>query len=515
MADVIAAHDWSTTKLGPLDSWPQSLRTSVGMMINNHEPKFLLWGRDYLTIHNDAYLPFVKTGLRHGIGESYPEVSPHLWPTIAPLLEEAMEGRGTSIENLPVRRIHAGSEETAYFIFSSSPAFDENDKVAGVKAVLLEITPTVLDNRSIERERDRLRELLEQAPGFVGMSRGPEHRIEFVNAAFRELLGSRDFVGRPSAEAIPELEREGLLTLLDEVYATGIAYIARGRRVLLQRRANADPEERLVDFIYQPVRDSQGQVQGIFLQGNDVTEQIRAQEQVQLLQNNLIHLSRVSAMGTMASALAHELNQPLAAAAAFVAGAGKLLDRRDDQSKELVRTGLSRAEESIIRAGNVIRRMRAMIGRKEVTTQRSDVSDLIHEISALALLGAHETGISVEYDLEPGLAIDVDRTQIQQVILNLVRNALEAIAEAPVRIVAISARRTGSMVEVRISDTGAGIAPELRTTLFDAFVSSKQGGMGVGLSISRTIIEAHDGKLGVDSRPGSGASFWFTLPAAE
>ncbi len=509
MGREIRARDWSSTPLGPLEDWPQSLRTAVGMMINNSEPKLLLWGPELLTLHNDSYLRFVPPGRAHGIGERYPELNPDLWPTMSALVEDAMSGRGTCIPNLPIRP--EGADSTSFFLFSSSPVFDEDIAVAGVKIALIETTAAVEGQLTLARDRNRLRELFEQSPGFCALLTGPDHRVTFVNEAMRQLLGGREVVGRPWPEAVPELERSGMRAALDEVRRTGSAYTERERHVSLRSAPDAAGDERIMDFLFHPVRDSDGEV-SIFAMGTDTTEQVRAQERVQLLQNELVHLSRVSAMGTMASVLAHELNQPITAAANFVRGAKRALERDD---RALARSGLDQADDSVMRAGAIIDRIRTMISRGEVRSEASDVAALVREACALALIGTESVDMSFEFDLADGLAVLADRTQIEQVILNLVRNAGEAMADSAERRLHIATARAGAMIEIRFCDTGPGIAPDVLDRLFEPFFTSKKEGMGVGLPISRTIIEAHGGQLTAENAPEGGAVFRFTLPAAR
>lgn len=388
---------------------------------------------------------------------------------------------------------------------------DEEGAVVATKLALLEITRTIEHHLATTGERNRLLALFEQAPGFMALRTGPSHQIEFTNIAYRELIGGRDVTGRPTAEAMPELERAGLLGLLDEVYRTGIPYVEEGRRVMLQRDPAGPPQERVLNFVYQPVRDDD-RITGVLLQGQDVTDQVRAQERAQLLQNNLIHLSRVNAMATMASVLAHELNQPITAAVNFLRGARRILEGGGETA--LACCGIEGAEESVMRAGDIIRRIRTMVATGEVLTERHDVAELVGGALQLALLGARDAGVTVEANLPPGLAVMADRTQIEQVVLNIVRNAIEAMASAPRRRLSIAAEAAGETIEIRIGDSGPGLSAKVQEHLFDPFFTSKAEGMGIGLSISRTIVEAHDGLLWAENGPDGGALFCFTLPAA-
>jgi two-component system, LuxR family, sensor kinase FixL len=247
----------------------------------------------------------------------------------------------------------------------------------------------------------------------------------------------------------------------------------------------------------------------------DLTERQQTEARLQELQSELVHISRLTAMGEMASALAHELNQPLSAIANYVKGSRRMLDARDDDSLTPLRDAMDKAGEQALRAGQIIRRLRDFVARGESERRVENVRKLIEEASALALVGAKDTGVRVRFDFAPGADLVLaDKVQIQQVLLNLMRNAIEAMETSPTRDLLIAtAPADDSMIEIRVADTGSGIAPEIAGQLFQPFVTTKRQGMGVGLSISRTIIEAHGGAMTVGANPGGGTIFTLTLPA--
>jgi len=233
------------------------------------------------------------------------------------------------------------------------------------------------------------------------------------------------------------------------------------------------------------------------------------------LQAELLRMSRLSNMGEMASALAHELNQPLTALANYIQGSRRLLAERTDEQSELVKGALLKANEQALRAGEVIRRLREFVARGESDKRVESLSRLVDEASALALLGARDESVQFRLDLDPAAdRILVDKIQIQQVLLNLIRNGIEAMRESPRRELAVeSVKAVGDMVAVSVSDTGSGIVAEVAGTLFQPFRTTKQNGLGVGLSISRTIVEAHGGQIEAQPNPGGGTIFTFTVPS--
>ena len=229
-------------------------------------------------------------------------------------------------------------------------------------------------------------------------------------------------------------------------------------------------------------------------------------------------MSRYTALGEMASTLAHEINQPLTAISNYLRGSQRLLDRIDGEQTPLLRDALGKAADQALRAGHIIRRLREFVSRGESERRIENLAKLIEDASTLALVGAREAGITASFRLDPKADLVLaDRIQIQQVLVNLIRNAMESMIETATerRLEIASAACAGDVVEVSVADTGPGLAPEVASHLFQPFVTTKRKGMGLGLSICRTIVEAHGGKIWVDDRPGGGTVFRFTLRAAE
>jgi len=222
-------------------------------------------------------------------------------------------------------------------------------------------------------------------------------------------------------------------------------------------------------------------------------------------------------MGTMASTLAHELNQPITAVANYMEAIRDLLARPKAEDLPMIREALDDAANEAIRAGQIVRRLREFVARGEMEKTVEDLPRLIEEASELALLGARERGVTVRFELDPTASpVLVDRVQAQQVLINLMRNAVEAMTDMPIRELVVKTRNDDlGFVRVTVSDTGHGVPPELADELFRAFSSTKASGMGLGLSICRTIIEAKGGRIWTEPRKGGGSHFHFTLVKVE
>jgi two-component system, LuxR family, sensor kinase FixL len=249
----------------------------------------------------------------------------------------------------------------------------------------------------------------------------------------------------------------------------------------------------------------------------DLTEGQQTEARLQELQSELVHMSRLTALGEMASALAHELNQPLSAIANYMKGSRRLLENQTDQQSLLIRDAMDKAAEQSMRAGQIIRRLRDFVARGETERRIESLRKLLEEASALALVGAKDRGVRVFYSFDPTLeSVLADKVQIQQVVLNLVRNATESMEQTARRDLTIcSERGSDGMAIVKIIDTGTGIAPEIAGQLFQPFITTKSHGLGVGLSISRTIVESHGGRIWAEANPGGGTIFQFTLRAVS
>lgn len=249
----------------------------------------------------------------------------------------------------------------------------------------------------------------------------------------------------------------------------------------------------------------------------DLTERQDRERRLHEMQDELLHISRLSTMGEMASALAHEINQPLTAISNYLQASRRLMQNSTDHRAAAIVEVMDKADEQALRAGQVIGRLRNFMARGDSERRIESIKTLVEESVALALVAAREQSLRVSMRLDPTSdLVIVDKVQVQQVLLNLLRNAIEAMMGCDRRELNISSTSAAdNMVAVHVADTGSGISPDLASRLFQPFVTTKRQGMGIGLSISRTIVQAHGGQIGIDPNPGGGTIFRFTLPGVS
>jgi PAS domain S-box-containing protein len=278
MGERMRAFDWSRSPLGPPQYWPQSLKTAVGILLSSKFPMFLAWGSELRFLYNDAYIDVLGGKHPAALGGAFEDIWAEIWRDVGPLVRRALAGEATYWDNLPLMMTRKGYAEQTWFTFSYSPLRGDGGEVEGMFCACVETTDTVLAERQRIDEAERLRRLFDHAPGFMAVLRGPDHVFELTNSSYLQLVGHRDLVGRTVREALPEVEGQGFFELLDEVYRSGEAYTGRSTRIGLQRTPGAAVEERLVDFVFQPIAGASGQVTGIFVQGYDVTDRNAAEE---------------------------------------------------------------------------------------------------------------------------------------------------------------------------------------------------------------------------------------------
>ena len=347
------------------------------------------------------------------------------------------------------------------------------------------------------------RELLQLiSEGFVFVDR--EFRIREINKVGLELARRprSDFIGRSVWDLAPELKNSRLMRLLvrsmrdrTPVSAEHLHNWADGRQSWLEIRAH-------------PAED------GLAVFYRDITSQKKSEEELKRAQSELMHASRLSAMGTMASTLAHELAQPLTSAGNAIEAVRRMLRNFPGEEGREPRHALGVAGASVQRASEILKRLRAFVAKGQVQAETQDLPSIIADASVLMFPEAQREGVEIQFRLDRQAKwVKADAIQVQQVLINLIKNSIEAMHDVDERRIIIStAALSPRDIEVAVEDTGPGLDPGVAGDLFAPFHSTKEEGLGVGLSISKTIVEAHGGRIEAEPGERGGAAFRFTLP---
>jgi PAS domain S-box-containing protein len=296
----IREHDWAATPLGPIEQWPQALRFALNIALGSSFPTAIYWGADFRLLYNDAWAPIPADRHPWALGRPGAEVWADIWHLVGPQMERVREtGEAFAFYDVMLPMVRNGEAQETWWNYSFTPIRDEYGNVVGLLNQGNETTRVVLAERAHLAEVERLQQFFEQAPGAVALLQGPDHVFELANPTYLALVGRSDILGRTVAEALPEVVDQGFVALLDRVYATGEAHRANGMPVRLRRSKGAEPETRYLDFVYQPIRDRGGNVTGIFVLANDVTEHARAEAALRSSEERLqLALESTAGVGT-------------------------------------------------------------------------------------------------------------------------------------------------------------------------------------------------------------------------
>ncbi|HET6629023.1 MAG TPA: ATP-binding protein [Woeseiaceae bacterium] len=511
MGRRIRTHDWSATPLGLTEAWPRPLRFALGVCLGSTFPTAIYWGPDLRLLYNDAWSPIPAEKHPWALGRPAREVWADIWHVIEPQLRRVLEtGEGVSTydQMLPMQR--GGSTEETYWNYSFTAIRDEHGSIVGVFNQGHETTRQVIGRRERQAEMERLQAMFRQAPGAIALLHGPDHVFTLANEAYLRLIGRRDVLGKPVGEALPEAIEQGFLEILDGVYCSGEPHADEAAAVMLQRTPGSPPEKRLLDFIYQPIRESDGAVTGIFVEASDVTERIQAEQALREEHRRKDEFLAV---------LAHELRNPLApirnatqlarAAGATATQSAWSLDVIERQAGHM-----TRLLDDLLEASRISR------GMLELRRQRMDLCDAISSAleTVRPLIESKHQELVVEVG-EGQYWLDADLVRLAQVFGNLLANAAKY-TDTRGRI-AVRARRDGTSVAVSVRDDGVGMDPETLPHVFEMFsqanprLECSAGGLGIGLALVRALVELHGGTVEARSEGlHKGSTFTVRLPLA-
>jgi signal transduction histidine kinase len=526
--------DWSATPLGSMSEWPQSLRTSVDIVLGSAFPQILLWGPELVQIYNDGYREIMGGKHPAGLGMASLECWPEIARITKPIHDRVLAGETVTFEDVRFPLERNGELEDVYLTLSYSPVHGDDGTVAGIFVTLLETTRRMRTAemeveragllRELEAERRRLEEVFQQAPAFLAVLRGPDHVIEFANDAYLQLVGQRDIVGKTVAEALPEMVGQGLLDVLDGVLRTGRPFAGREIPVMVQRGRGGVREERYLDFVYQPLTEVDGTRVGVVAHGSDVTEHTLARRDLELAREIAENARREAEQANRAKSeflttMSHELRTPLNAVAGYsdlllMGVRGELTEAQREDLERIKRSG----QYLLGLINDVLNFAKLEAGQVEFRVDELPTSQLLEGLEDLIRPQMNAKGLLYHHgDCRTDEAVRVDPEKVRQILLNLLTNAAKF--TEPGGEIALSCDVDGHSVRIAVHDNGRGIAEDQLARVFDPFVQvdrhltpQSQQGVGLGLAISRDLAIGMGGKLEAESAVGRGSTFTLTLP---
>jgi signal transduction histidine kinase/ActR/RegA family two-component response regulator len=513
MGTRIRAFDWAGSALGAPEDWPTPLRTALRILLTTNHPVFLFWGPEHRCFYNDAYSRSIGPEKHPSIlGARGRDAWPEIWDIIGPQIDQVMSGGGaTWHENQLVPILRHGRIEEVHWTYSYGPIDDGTAPhgVGGVLVLCTETTAMVRVEQRLRAAEARWRALFDQAPGFMCILDGPEHRFEYANARYMQLVAHRPILGKPVAEALPEIVDQGFIALLDRVYLGGEVYAALAAPIELPD-ASGEPSLHYLDFVYQPIRDDQGRITGVFVEGADVTARRRAELELR---------DAGRRKDEFLATLSHELRNPLAplrnAAAILRSGAA------DERTREWSAQVIDRQVGTMARLlDDLIDVARASRGTLMLSPQRIALASLFEAALEVARPAIDARGHRLSVRLpEERVEIDADPVRLSQVLSNLLNNAAKY--TDPGGDIAISARLEPPGVRIEVADSGIGLPVQALDSVFEMFsqvqgaLDRSQGGLGIGLALVKALVELHGGRVTASSPgPGRGSTFAVLLPLA-
>lgn len=505
---LMRMQDWSESPLGHPRSWPQALRTLVGLMLNSGFPMFVAWGEGLGFLYNDPYREILGDKHPRAMGRRFHDIWAEIWDDIWPLIDRALKGEATYVDRLLLVMNRHGYDEPTWFTFSYSPVRDEDGIIRGMHCACVEVTDQVLSEKYRDEENERFRTLFEQAPGIIAVLRGPEHVFELTNQSYLQLIGHRQIVGKAAREALPEVVGQGFFELLDRVYSTGEPFVGHALPVRLQREPDGPLEERYIDFVYQPIRDASGAVSGIFVEGSDVSARKQIEDELRAANRQ---------KDQFLAMLAHELRNPLAPimTAAQLLKIGSLDSRNIANASEIIVRQASHMTDLVNDLLDVSRVTRGLVTlEKEELDLNVIVSAAVEQVRPL--IDARRHSLTLQLSGRSAHVIG-DRTRLVQVISNILNNAAKY--TAPGGRITLSVTVDEERVHVAVRDNGVGIVPDILPYIFDLFTQAErtpdrsQGGLGIGLALVKSLVTLHGGTVSAKSGGlGQGSEFCICLP---
>src|SRR5262245_40908771 len=464
------------------------------------------------TFLNKGWLDFTGRTLEQELGNGWTEgVHPEDFDRCLEVYVNSFNLRREFTVEYRLRRYDG---EYCWLLDHGVPRFESNGDFVGYIGIAIDITESKQAKRALENEREFLRQVLDIDPTFI-FAKDREGRFTLVNQAVADAYGTtvEDLIGKTDADFNPNREEVEFFHRMDlEVIDT-----LKERFIPEEHLTDAQGNVRWLQTVKRPILDKDGSANQILGASTDITERKQAESELQHNRQQLAHVTRISTMGELAASLAHELNQPLTAILSNAQAAQRFLAANPPDLQE-VQEILKDIVQDDSRASEVIQRMRALVKKEVVAFVSLDLAEVIRDVARLVHSDAALLNVDLGLELPDLPAVQGDRVQLQQVVLNLLLNAFDAMKDCPVneRRVVLQAERDGAcMAKVAVRDRGPGLRRDKLDKIFQPFYTTKRDGLGMGLSISRSIIEAHGGRLWAENNPDRGATFYFTVPAGD
>lgn len=514
MHEAIREYHWTQTPVGKQDDWPVVMQMTVKLVLASPVPMVTLWGDEGTIVYNDAYIAFAGSYHPKLLGRPIRDG----WPEVADFCDEVMQrvmrGESLSFRQREMTLHRHGHAERVWLDLDFSPIMDKDDIVLGVLGIVVETTDNYRANETLAFDRERLRMMFDQAPGFMALLSGPDHVYDMVNQSYLSLVGHRDVFGKAVAVAIPETVEQGFIAILDHVFQSGEAFSSTAAPITFYD-ADGQSRQRYIDLVYQPLRDATGAVFGIFVEGSDVTESVQTFKTLQASESQLKAASQRK--DEFLAMLAHELRNPLAP----ISSAAEMLKM------------ISNCDAKVLRAAEVIARqvkhMSVLVDdlldvsrvTRGLVELKMGVVDLIATVEsaveqARPLLQSKKHTLVVSHaPVLPSLI--GDRNRLVQVIVNLVNNATKYTPDGGT--ITLAVHNDGNHILIDVEDNGIGIGADLLPHIFDMFTQAgrtpdrAQGGLGIGLALVKSIVTLHRGEVRASSAGlMAGSKFTVILP---
>lgn len=536
MGELIRSFDWAQTSIGTPDTWPQSLRSYLSLLLNSKFPMLLFWGPELLCFYNDAFRPSLDDNGKHPgiLGTKANEAWSEVWDFTGPLVENILAGGGaTWFEDQAVPIYRNGHTEDIYWTFSYSPVIDETGHPAGVFVTCTETTKAVTGLQQAQESEARFRTLVEEAPVAMFIFRGEDMVVDTANGLALEMIGRpKNVLGKPLLEVIPELKGSPAYRVFEEVYRTGEPQF--GLEALVPLVRNGVLEDRWFNFVYTPYREN-GQVVGVMDVATEVTEQVLARQKIEdvvalrtkeLAAANLLLAQNNRELEQFAYIASHDLQEPLRKVNTFTQMLKTHLGEVDERSQVY----FDKITASTVRMTDLIRDVLdfSQLSNKRQAVEQVDLAKLLEALTADFELVMEQKGAVVHHQNLPTLT--ANPLQMRQLFGNLLSNALKFTQEGVPPVVSVSSKTLSNeekathkdlLAEVdycliTVADNGIGFGGEYSEKIFGIFQrlhgKAEYEGTGIGLALCKKIAQNHRGEIWATSQPGRGAAFHIILP---